>query len=74
MLKDLLQAGNTKGENKRGKEGKKMQKYKTVQKMAIGTYLLIITLNVKGLNGPTKDIDWLNEYKSKTHVSVVYIQ
>ena len=50
-----------------------MQKYKTVQKMAIGTYLLIITLNVKGLNGPTKDIDWLNEYKSKTHVSVVYI-
>ena len=31
-----------------------MQKYKTVKKMAIGTYILIITLNVKELNGPTK--------------------
>ena len=34
--------------------------------MVIGTYILIITLNVNGLNAPTKDTDWLNGYKSKT--------
>ena len=26
----------------------------TIKKMAIGTYISIITLNVKGLNAPTK--------------------
>ena len=26
----------------------------TINKMAIGTYISIITLNVNGLNGPTK--------------------
>ena len=26
--------------------------------MAIGSYILIITLNVNGINVPTKDIDW----------------
>ena len=34
--------------------------------MAIGTYLPIITLNVNGLNTPTKDAEWLNGYKNKT--------
>ena len=29
-------------------------KPKTIKKMAIGTYILIITLNVNGLNAPTK--------------------
>ena len=28
--------------------------------MATGSYLSIITLNVNGLNAPTKDKDWLN--------------
>ena len=39
--------------------------------MVIGTYISIITLNVNGLNAPTKDIDWLNGYTNKT-LSVVY--
>ena len=29
-------------------------KLKTIKKMVIGTYILIITLNVNGLNAPTK--------------------
>ena len=29
-------------------------KPKTIKKMVIGTYVLIITLNVNGLNAPTK--------------------
>ena len=32
----------------------------TIEKMAIGTYASIITLNVSGLNAPTKDTDWVN--------------
>ena len=43
--------------------------------MVIGTYILIINLNVNGLNAPfnrlaewiqKQDIDWLNGYKNKT--------
>ena len=40
--------------------------------MIIGTYILIITLNVNGLNALTKDIDWLNGYKNKTCMYAVY--
>ena len=40
--------------------------------MAIGTYISIITLNVNGLNDPTKDKDWLNGYKTKIHIHAVY--
>ena len=40
--------------------------------MAIGTYVSIITLNVNGLNAPTKDTDWLKGYKNKTHIYAVY--
>ena len=40
--------------------------------MATGSYLSIITLNVNGLNAPTKDKDWLNGYKNKTPIYVVY--
>ena len=40
--------------------------------MSIGMYISIIILNVNGLNAPTKDIDWLNGYKSKTHVYAVH--
>ena len=29
----------------------------TIKKMTIGTYISIITLNVNGLNAPTKDTD-----------------
>ena len=34
--------------------------------MAIGTYMSVVTLNVYGLNAPTKDTDWLNDYKKPT--------
>ena len=40
--------------------------------MAIGMYISIITLNVNGLNAPTKDTHWLNGYKNKTHIYAVY--
>ena len=46
MLKGLIQSGNTREE--------KMYKKIPIKKMAIGTYILIITLNVNGLNAPTK--------------------
>ena len=40
--------------------------------MAIGIYISIITLNVSGLNAPTKVTDGLNRYKNKIHIYVVY--
>ena len=40
--------------------------------MAVSIYILLITLKVTGLNAPTKDIDWLNGYKNKTHVYALY--
>ena len=41
--------------------------------MAIGAYILIITLNVSGLMLQPKDTYWLNGYpKNKTHIYVVY--
>ena len=39
--------------------------------MVIGTYILIITLNVNGLNAPTKR-HRLNGYKNKTLIYAVY--
>ena len=47
-------------------------KPKTIKKMVIGTYISIATLNVNGLNAPTKSIDWLNGYKNKTGIYAVY--
>ena len=46
MLKDLLQTGNT----------ERVYKFepKTIKYMATGSYLSIITLNINGLNAPTK--------------------
>ena len=40
--------------------------------MVIGTYILIITLNVNGLNAQPKDSGLLNAYKNKTHIHAVY--
>jgi len=40
--------------------------------MTIETYISIITLNVNGLNAPTKRHDRLNGYKHKTHIYAVY--
>ena len=39
--------------------------------MGSGSYLLIITLNVSGLNAATKRQNWPNGYKSKTSIYVV---
>ena len=39
--------------------------------MAVSIYILTITLKVTGLNAPTKDIDWLNGHKNKTHIYAV---
>ena len=40
--------------------------------MAIGTYISIITLNVNGLNAPTKrQTGWMDK-KNKTHIYAVY--
>ena len=40
--------------------------------MAIGTYVSIITLNLNGLNAPTKRHSWLDGYKNKTYTYAVY--
>ena len=40
--------------------------------MAMGSYLSIITLNVNGLNAPTKDKDWPSGYKNKTPIYAAY--
>ena len=43
--------------NKKERKGRKQtfkNKPKTIKKMEIGTYVSIITLNVNGLNAPTK--------------------
>ena len=47
-------------------------KPKTIKEMATGSYLSIITLNINGLNATTKDKDWLNGYRIKTPIYVVY--
>ena len=48
MLKGLIQSKNTREEKRSTKASPK------IKKMAIGTYISIITLNVNGLNAPTK--------------------
>ena len=40
--------------------------------MVVGTYISIITLNVNGLNAPTKRHRLVNVYKNKTHIYAVY--
>ena len=40
--------------------------------MVIGTYILIITFKVNGLNAPTKRHRLAEWIKNKTHISAVY--
>ena len=40
--------------------------------MVAGSYIPIITLNVNGLNAPTKIKDWLNGYKNETPIYTIY--
>ena len=44
----------------------------TIEKMAIGTYISIITLNVKGLYAPTKRCRLAEWIQNKTHKYAVY--
>ena len=44
----------TRGENKKGTKKSNTNKSKAINKMAIRTYISIITLNVNGLNAPTE--------------------
>ena len=46
------------------REEKRSTKPQTIKKMAIGTYISIITLNVSGLNAPTKRhrlVEWIQK-------------
>ena len=46
-------------------------KPKTINKMAIRAYVSVITLNVNGLNAPTKT-HRLPEWQNQTHINAVY--
>ena len=65
--------GNHPNKKKKRRKEKHRINWKTRFKMAINTYLSIITLNVSGLNAPVKRhrvADWIK--KSKTLQSSVY--
>ena len=47
-------------------------KPQTIKKMPIGTYISIITLNVNGLNAPTKRHRLAEWIQNKTHTYAVY--
>ena len=55
-------------------EKKKIYKNKpqTIKKMAIGTYILIITLYVNGLNAPSKRHRLAERIQNKTHIFAAY--
>ena len=56
------------------REEKDIQKQtKTIKKMVIGTYIFIITLNVNGLNAPTKR-HRLAEWKQKQDPYICCLQ
>ena len=67
MLKGLIQSRNTTEENRSTKPTPNNQK------MAIGTYISIITLNVNGLNAPTKR-HRLAEWKQKQDPYICCLQ
>ena len=53
-LQQMLQVGSFSRRETQEKKKTHKNKPKTIKKMVIGTYILIITLNVNGLNAPTK--------------------
>ena len=65
MLKGLIQSKNI-------REEKRSTKSTPNKKMAIGTYILTITLNVNGLNTPTKRHRLAEWIKNKTHIYALY--
>ena len=67
MLNGLIQSRNTREEKRSTKSTS------TIKKMAIGTYISIITLNVSGLNAPTKR-HTLAEWIQKQDAYICYLQ
>ena len=68
MLKGLIQSRNTR------EEEHLQNQPQTIKKMAIGTYISIIILNVNGLNAPTKRhrlAEWLQ--KQDPYICHIYI-
>ena len=66
MLKGFRSSRNTREVKRSTKSTSK------IKKMAIGTHISIITLNVNGLILQSNDTDWLNGYKNNTHIYAVY--
>ena len=63
---------NTKGTSlgKKHKKRKRPTKNKTIKKMVIGSYILIMTLTVNGLNVPTTGhrlVGWMKTYACHKH-------
>ena len=57
-------------QKRKGRKKTYKNKPKTIRKMAIGTYILIITLNVNGLNAPTKRhrlAEWIQKQDPHIH-------
>ena len=52
--------GTSLGKKHKRRKRSTENKLKTIKKMVIGSYILIITLIVNGLNATTKDTDWLS--------------
>ena len=66
MLNRLIQSRNTTEEKRSTKS------IPNNQKMAIETYISIITLNVNGCNAPTKRHRLAECIQNKTHIYAVY--
>ena len=66
MLKRLTQSRNTREEKRSTKQPQ------AIKKMTIGTYISKITLNVNGLNVPTKRHILAEWIQNKTHIYTVY--
>ena len=65
MLKGLVQSRNT-------KEKRSTKSTQTIKKMAIETYISIITVNVNGLNAQTRRHRLAEWIQNKTHIYAVY--
>ena len=61
----------TRGQKRKGRKKTYKNKAKTINKIVIRTYISIITLNVNGLNAPTKR-QRLAEWIQRTRIYAVY--
>ena len=70
--KHIKDSHQTTREQEKGIKKNNKNKSKTINKMKLRTQVSITTLNVNGLNAPTKDTQWLNGYKNKTQIYTVF--